>query len=494
MKKIICLVLALVMLVSVVSCDTPNSNSDDTTVADVTNAPATENIKTDAEKYDGVFKVGFARVDITPDNLPHPRKDGTLISDVLDPIYATCVAVNDGENTALLYTVDLPNIAADTYAAYLLRLKIMTKVPVENIMISATHNHSAFVPQAPRGNSQADKWNTEVINHLIDIANEAIADLTDSEIYYGTAKTTGMAWVRRYLHEDGTYSNPGTVDGLKSKTPIVGSASEADDTLQLIRFVRKDKTDVVMTNWQAHLASAVNAMPKKLTSDLAFYVRDAVEGKEDDVYVAYFAGASGNINLNAPTPELKQYRNYQEVGKALGKLIAKTMAVENLTKLEAGKIQGNTTTYKALVWKDSEERQAQAAEVLALKEGSKEQEALMLKYNFNTLYAAKQVAGRNGSVTHRDQYLGAIAFGDLAFVSAPYEMFDNNGMQIKDGSPFKSTFVLTCSGGAQGYVPSIEAYTIYGGYEVDNTEIAAGEAEKMVSEFLRMLREFRETK
>ena len=67
-------------------------------------------------------------------------------------------------------------------------------------------------------------------------------------------------------------------------------------------------------------------------------------------------------------------------------------------------------------------------------------------------------------------------------------------MQIKDGSPFKSTFVLTCSGGAQGYVPSIEAYTIYGGYEVDNTEIAAGEAEKMVSEFLRMLREFREAK
>ncbi len=491
MKRIICLLLALLMTVSIVSCGTPDNNSDDTTNSGESDAPATENVKADAEKYDGIFKVGFSRVDITPSQLPHPRKDGTMISDVLDPIYATCIAVNDGEQTALLYTVDLPNIAADTYSAYLLRIKIMTKVPVENIMISATHNHSAFTPQVPRGNAQADKWNTELTNHLVNAANEAIADLTDSEVYYGTAKTTGMAWVRRYLHEDGTYSNSGTVDGLKSKSPIVGPASEADDTLQLIRFVRKDKTDIVMTNWQAHLASAVNAMPKKLTSDLAFYVRDAVEGNEDDVYVAYFQGASGNINLNAPTPELKQYRNYQEVGKALGKLIANTMAVENLTKLEPGKIQTNATTYKALVWKDSEERIAQAKEVLALKEGSNEQKALMVKYNFNSLYAPKQIASRNGSVTHREQYLGAIAFGDLAFVSAPYEMFDTNGMQIKDGSPYKSTFVLTCAGGAQGYVPSYEAYTIYGGYEVDNTEIACGEAEKMVDEFLRMLKEFR---
>ncbi len=494
MRKIICLLLALLMLVSMVSCNTPDNISDDTTNEGETNAPTTENIKADAEKYNGVFKVGFSRVDITPSQLPHPRKDGTLISDVEDPIYATCIAVNDGEQTALLYTVDLPNIAADTYAAWLLRLKIMTKIPTENIMISATHNHSSFTPQAPRGNDQAEKWNTELINHLINAANEAIADLTDSEIYYGTAKTTGMAWVRRYIHEDGTYSNSGTVAGLKSKTPIVGPASEADDTLQLIRFVRKDKKDIVMTNWQAHLASAVNAMPKKLTSDLAFYVRDEVEGNEDDVYVAYFQGASGNINLSAPTPELKQYRNYQEVGKALGKLIASSMVVDNLTKLEAGKIQSACTTYKALVWKDSEERRAQAAEVLALKEGSKEQQALMVKYNFNSLYAPKQIASRNGSVTHRDQYLGAIGFGDLAFVSAPYEMFDTNGMQIKDGSPFKSTFVLTCSGGAQGYVPSYEAYTIYGGYEVDNTEIACGEAEKMVAEFLRMLKDFRENK
>ena len=491
MKKFICLLLALILLVSMVACDTPENIEEDTTNAGQTNAPASENLKESAEKYEGVFKVGFARVDITPSQLPHPRKDGTLISDVLDPIYATCIAVNDGENTALLYTVDLPNIAADTYAAYRLRLKIMTKVPIENIMISATHNHSSFTPQAPRGNAQADKWNTELINHLINAANEAMADLADAEIYYGTAKTTGMAWVRRSLHEDGTYSNKGTVAGLKSTTPIVGPASEADDTLQLIRYVRKDKKDVVMTNWQCHLASAVDAMPKKLTADLAFYVRDAVEGKEDDVYVAYFAGASGNIGTAAPNAELRQYRNYQEMGKALGKLVYSTMDVSNLTKLEAGKIQGDTTTYKALVWKDSDERKAQAAEVLALAEGSKEQQALMVKYNFNTLYAARQVASRNGSVTHRDQLLGAISFGDLAFVSAPYEMFDTNGMQIKDGSPYKSTFVLTCSGGAQGYVPSYEAYTIYGGYEVDNTEIACGEAEKMVAEFLRMLNSFR---
>ena len=69
----------------------------------------------------------------------------------------------------------------------------------------------------------------------------------------------------------------------------------------------------------------------------------------------------------------------------------------------------------------------------------------------------------------------------------PYEMFDTNGMQVKEQSPFKMTLVLTNSDGAYAYVPSYEACTEYGGYETEATYFGAGVAEQVVAQFLDML-------
>ena len=70
-------------------------------------------------------------------------------------------------------------------------------------------------------------------------------------------------------------------------------------------------------------------------------------------------------------------------------------------------------------------------------------------------------------------------------------MFDNNGVQIKEDSPFKMTFVLTHSDGFYSYMPSYEALTEYGGYETGSTYFATGVAEKVVAELLRMLNEIK---
>ena len=73
MKKILSLFLVLIMLVSVVSCagdtsDVGNSESVNTTEA-TGSVENTEGEADGAPAYDGIFQAGYARKDITPNEL-----------------------------------------------------------------------------------------------------------------------------------------------------------------------------------------------------------------------------------------------------------------------------------------------------------------------------------------------------------------------------------------------------------------------------------------
>ena len=66
-------------------------------------------------------------------------------------------------------------------------------------------------------------------------------------------------------------------------------------------------------------------------------------------------------------------------------------------------------------------------------------------------------------------------------------MFDTNGVELREASPFKVTIVLTACGGSWGYVPSALAVP-NGGYEVYTTQWVFGTAEKVVEELVEMLK------
>ena len=110
------------------------------------------------------------------------------------------------------------------------------------------------------------------------------------------------------------------------------------------------------------------------------------------------------------------------------------------------------------------------------------------KYGFESAKDVTNIVSRNTNYgATRTHTIMGISFGDLAFVAAPYEMFDTNVMEINNGSPFNMTFVITNAGGAGAYVPSALAVP-NGGYEVYTAVDEFGTAERMVSEFLTILR------
>ncbi len=430
------------MLISTVACDDttdPALNGESSSGGTESSEPEGTESETDqpdveqpdaeqpyVDTYDGVFQTGYARVAITP-SVPIGQ-----FTRVENDIYATCMAVYDGSRRLMFVSVDMEYINERTCNDIKWQISLATSVPWDNIFISATHNHSG-----PTFDWDYE-WSASSFDKIADAARYAVADLSDTKIFIGTGKTTGMAFVRRYVDAYGNYASvtPLRPDGASLDSSTTRSVSEADDTLQVIRFVRKDKKDIVAMNWQAHFAHAVDAKPACISSDMAHYIRNDVESGDSDALVIYFAGASGNINLNAPRPTEKKYRNYVAVAQALAKVTLEVIKDENLTRVGAGKISIKNDIYRE---------------------------------------------------DYRDIPISAISFGDLAFVTAPYEMFDTNGMQIKEGSPFKMTFILTNSGGALGYIPSFEACTQYRGYETEVSFFGTGVAENLVAEYLYML-------
>jgi hypothetical protein len=81
--------------------------------------------------------------------------------------------------------------------------------------------------------------------------------------------------------------------------------------------------------------------------------------------------------------------------------------------------------------------------------------------------------------------------GEIAFVGWGGEVFNEIGQAVKAKSPFAHTFILTHCNGAAGYLPTRESYP-EGGYEVQSSAFAAGAAEALADETIKMLRELHE--
>lgn len=102
---------------------------------------------------------------------------------------------------------------------------------------------------------------------------------------------------KTYTHYAG--DNFGSIDaeeeGWFSSTNVeVSHVSESDDVLQILRFSRSGKNDVLMIDWRAHAAINGNGKLYNISSDYVNSLRYYLESK--GYCVGFWQGASGNIN------------------------------------------------------------------------------------------------------------------------------------------------------------------------------------------------------
>ena len=430
-----------------------------------------------------VLKAGYGRENITPD---HPvgmggysdaetRKSGN----VLDYIYTTCVAFQEGEQTILVYTVDVCGLSDFRMEQIREQVTAYTKIPNENIFIGATHTHSAPAM------GYDDAWDATLLKACATAAQTAIADLAPVKIETATATLENMNFVRHYLMNDGTYygSNFGsTASGFKAH-----ALEYPDRQLILLKLDRETKKDILMINWQAHPAAAARQDDyTAVSADFVGHTRSQLEN-ETGMHVAYYTGAAGNTNPRSliESENIKNNTNYREYGKTLAKEISAVLP--NLVPLAAEDTTLKVTgfDFQAEIDHSWDHMIKEANEVFDLwkSAGKTEGDKLGATYGFTSVYQARAIRTRYDKPATESRDLRAFRVGPIGFTTGTYEMYSDHAEYVKQNSPFDLTFVIT---GCSGYIGNKASYE-YRSYETDTGMFASGTGEKMAEKYVELL-------
>lgn len=452
------------------------------------------------------LKVGFARRDITPEEYTTLAGFGNdnyrLCNNIMDRVYGTCVALQDqGGNTVFLCTVDLLNAVKPTVVDGARQaIREATGVPEDHIMVSVTHTH-AGPSMYNWEDERTNRFLTNYCKQMALAAQESIADLAEAEIYVGQKLIPGMTFVRHYLMNDGTYAGAGFGS---FKSGAKAHLDMSDDQLQVMRFARKDAKDIVLVNWQSHATitstgpSVIGGtIPGKsrtdMSADYPSTMRTHVE-MSLSCHCAFFQGACGNL---VPRSQIKEEmiveHDHVLYGRKLGDFVMECLD-ENMRRVEAGPIQTIQHTYTGQI-DHSEDHRVPEAEKVTIGfydiEDPKERTALLKQYGFNSYLHANQIRNRARLGATLDMELDVVCAGDIAFATAPYEMFNSNGRYVKDNSPFELTFMMAYCNGSNSYIADEKAFA-YDCYEVNSRRFPKGAAEEIAATHVTLLNQLKE--
>lgn len=472
MKRFVSIMLTVILLLLTLGCGAGNGEN----AASTTQLPDQEDS----------FQVGFGKVNITPEySVPlsgYGNSSQRMSTGLRSYLYAFCLAVSDGTNTVLLYSIDVGACYAPLVA---MRPNVAKALgySVENVHFSCTHIHSG-VDLGNGTEASVGKYSAELEKWLIQAGKLALADLNPATMQIATVETEGLNFIRRYVLADGTYNG----GDISDKSQLVGHEKDPDSTLQLVKFCRSDANDIILANFQLHPhRDTAGEYLYLIDSNIPGAFRDELEAKLENTSVIYFTGASGNINGHSAIAAENITPDYKAQGIALAGYALQ--AEGNYTPVDSGAVQIKTEQVVAVVdhTRDNLVVEAQLVWNRFLETNDKAASNEFGKqYGFSSVHDASVVIQKAAMADTQTIDIHAVSIGDVALIAVPYEMFDTTGMHIKEQSPYEMTVVMYLTNEIYGYMPDKDSFA-FGGYEVDITKFEYGTAELFEETYLEML-------
>ncbi len=475
------------------------------------------------------IQIGVAETDITPPiGFPmagyfHER----LADGQVDPLKAKCIVFRSESEQAALVICDLTGIAVDFSHAVRTAASNRTGIPAANIVVAATHSHTAPDYTKALYNFLADKSSAEkslgkpskaiaddqavatsavradyvgrLIENTVAAVELACKDVQPVNLQSGwVEQQTPVSFNRRFVQRDGSVR---TWVGLDHEGSV-RSAGPIDPEIGLLRINDADGKPLgLVSNFALHL-DTVGGL--KWSGDYPYFIEQAARtALGSDVISVFGTGCCGDINHVNPRGTVRNKTDF--IGGSLGESVVS--GLQHLSPIENPQLEVRSATVELPVQEASAEDVARAIQVMkAVHAGEKvefldhvtaHKKLLVDQLRNNPRLAPDSEAHLARRQTHHWAGIGetlpvevhAICIGDdLAIVCLPGEVFVDLGLAIKRGSPFRTTLIIELSNSVETcYIPTRAAYA-GGSYEVTNSAVAAGSGEMLVEESLKLLR------
>ena len=436
------------------------------------------------------IQIGLAEVDYTPEiGLPlmGNYRDDYASRGVHDPLYARAMVIANGagDKVALL-SVDICMLNRDNVSLMREAISSQCDIPSGNILIAATHTHSAAaaMPMAslPESHTAAVE---EFLRRAATAVPAADADLAPATLSVGYSAEHRVSFNRRLRCKDGeTHMNWEQMDPEFVVQPL----GPIDPQVIVLVVEQEDIPRAALVNFALH--PAVLAGDNWLYSaDYPGYLAEAMSRiMGPNFQTMFFNGCCGNVNhIDYADPiQGRGYQMTQRIGHMLAVATIEAMTNRRSVRREVLEVCSEKVLLER--YKITEEQRQWSEEVL---ERIKTQPEPGQVDGLPDSYYA-----RSWMNMHRRQHeddaaeVMTIRIGDLGIVGLPGEVFCEFGMEIKQRSSAEDTLVFELANDAIGYLP-VEAAFDEGGYESTpgTTHYARGSGEKLTASAIDRLNE-----
>jgi hypothetical protein len=448
-----------------------------------------------------MLRAGAAKVDITPPlTIPYlgyePRH--ALFEGVHDPLYARALAVDDGQNQAILIAADSIGYSNDIlgpgrhFTAKVRRLvEAQTGVPAGNVMLAASHAHSTPETLHIRrllDTPAAGPWLEVLIDQLVSAAVMAVRNHKPCRLKVGTGEVHGLARNRRVAGGDGMFyprrdhAGQDSVASLGTIDPLAG--------VILLQAVEEDSC-ILVTNAVCHPVT-VQVQPL-VSADFPGVAMDLVERTVPGCTSSLFLqGACGD--QSPMRNDTRDFRDVERYGLLLGgeaiKMVGRLSAPDYPESTPVVAVRSQVLSLpgrEVLPYASVRSAYDEAERKLAQAATNEERQ----RYARERRLAEEALVQTERADEPNIGEVQVMRLGDAALVGWPGEPFVELGLEVKEHAVAPYSFVVGYANGYLGYFAN-PADWAQGGYEVGNgpwSRVGSAAGAMLVEEALALIRE-----
>src|SRR5678810_266944 len=408
------------------------------------------------------LKAGAAQVDIALAESELPRD----YEGILDHLYARAIVLDSGGTAAALISLDAGGVSDQIWQQATRQVESELAIPAKNVLITATHTHSAPNQQAAR-----------LVPKIVEAVKLAKQRLAPARIGYGA----GIS----YINVNRNIIDPQTKrwwEGPNYDGP-------SDKTVAVIKFETLTGDPIaVYYNYAMHGAAAgqLDLVSGDAPGTTSKYIEDTFDGK---IVALWSSGASGDQNpiYYQQTYDLREIRIKEYASRGIDISNSMPPGGQGLNKKDPKVVKLMNQQKQMIVSMG----QFLGEEVMHVMRGM---ERLETSVQIDGRQKTVQCPGRDRTDTGRagfagtykdaapvDIRLGLLRVGDIAIGAVNAEVFNLIAQRLKKESPYARTMMATLTNASanSGYIPNDAAFGMYT-FEVVSSRLQPGCAETAI--------------